>query len=282
MSDKRFNGKAIYNPSGKAGEYSYWACNFYTGCSNGCDYCYCRRGVMNHVWSNIAKLKKCFKDEKHAIEVFEKELMQNLPELQKYGLFFTFTSDPFIPETINLTRKAISICIDNFVPVKVLTKRADFLDKLNGKWTAIHWSLSTVMKAYISFGFTLTGHDELESGASTNTERIETMKILHDAGFKTWASIEPIVDFASSLDMIEKTLEFCDLYKVGLMSGKKYDIVDAQTFVEKLIELPGEPKIYLKESLQKLTGYNTGELLSNFVNRDYNMFDLISENHADR
>jgi hypothetical protein len=25
---KTFNGKAIYNPSGKAGEYSYWACNF--------------------------------------------------------------------------------------------------------------------------------------------------------------------------------------------------------------------------------------------------------------
>lgn len=282
MSDKRFNGKAIYNPSGKAGEYSYWACNFYTGCSNGCDYCYCRRGVMSHVWSDKPKLKKCFKDEKYAIEIFEKEVMQNLPELQKYGLFFTFTSDPFIPETISLTRKAISICIDNFVPVKVLTKRADFLDKLDGKWTAVHWSLSTVMKAYISFGFTLTGHDELEPFASSNAERIQSMKMLHNAGFKTWASIEPIVDFASSLDMIEKTLEFCDLYKVGLMSGKKYDVVDAQTFVEKLMELPGEPKIYLKESLQKLTGYNIGELLSNFVNRDYNIFDLISENHADR
>ncbi|KAA6320448.1 hypothetical protein EZS27_029784 [termite gut metagenome] len=37
---KPFNGKAIYNPSGKAGEYSYWACNFYNGCSNGCTYCY--------------------------------------------------------------------------------------------------------------------------------------------------------------------------------------------------------------------------------------------------
>jgi hypothetical protein len=26
---KRFNGKAIYNPQGKAGEYSNWGCNFY-------------------------------------------------------------------------------------------------------------------------------------------------------------------------------------------------------------------------------------------------------------
>lgn len=47
-----FNGKAIYNPKGKAGEYSEWACNFYTGCSNNCQYCYCKRGVMSHAWSD--------------------------------------------------------------------------------------------------------------------------------------------------------------------------------------------------------------------------------------
>ena len=35
---EKFNGKAIYNPSGKAGEYSTWACNFYVGCSNMCEY----------------------------------------------------------------------------------------------------------------------------------------------------------------------------------------------------------------------------------------------------
>lgn len=138
MSEKRFNGKAIYNPSGKAGEYSYWACNFYTGCSNNCDYCYCKKGIMSHVWSDTAQLKKAFKDEKDALRIFDKELLENLAELQEHGLFFTFTSDPFLSETFDLTRKAISICIDNFVPVKVLTKRADFLDKLDGKWTAVH------------------------------------------------------------------------------------------------------------------------------------------------
>lgn len=227
---------------------------------------------MSRVWSNTAQLKKAFKDERDALRIFEKELLENLSELQVHGLFFTFTSDPFLPETFDLTRKAISICIDNFVPVKVLTKRADFLDKLDGKWTGVHWSLSTVMKAYIAFGFTLTGHDELEPGASTNEERIETMRQLHEAGFKTWASIEPIVDFDSSLLMITQTMGCCDLYKVGLMSRKKYDIVDAQTFVEHLTELPFEPKIYLKESLQELSNYHLEELPDNFVGRDYNLF----------
>jgi len=28
---KTFKGKAIYQPAGKAAEYSQWACNFYTG-----------------------------------------------------------------------------------------------------------------------------------------------------------------------------------------------------------------------------------------------------------
>lgn len=272
MSEKRFNGKAIYNPSGKAGEYSYWACNFYTGCSNNCDYCYCKKGVMSHVWSDTPKLKKCFKDEDDAIVVFEKEVLMNLAELQTYGLFFTFTSDPFLTETFDLTRKAISICIDNFIPVKVLTKRADFLNKLDGKWAAVHWSLSTVMKAYIAFGFTLTGHDELEPGASTNEERITTMRQLHEAGFKVWASIEPVVDLESSLSMINKTLRFCDLYKVGLMSGRKYDWRELRGFIFACTSLGS--KFYFKDSFINQAALERDNLPANCVSRGYNMFNV--------
>lgn len=273
MERKKFNGKAIYNPSGKAGEYSNWACNFYTGCSNDCVYCYCKRGVMSHVWSNTAKLKKGFKDEKQAIEIFEKELMQNLSDLQEYGLFLTFTSDPMLPETIELTQKAISICIDNFVPVKVLTKRADFLNKLNGKWSAVHWSLPTVMKAYIAFGFTLTGHNELETGASTNAERIETMKILHQSGFKTFASIEPIIDLKSSLNCIEQTLGFCDLYKIGLISGGKLpDREELRMFVGRVCYLAfiHGAKVYWKDGLKKYLGREIVGAAT--VDRNYNIF----------
>lgn len=274
MSEKRFNGKAIYNPSGKAGEYSYWACNFYTGCSNNCDYCYCKKGIMSHVWSDTAQLKKAFKDEKDALRIFDKELLENLAELQEHGLFFTFTSDPFLSETFDLTRKAISICIDNFVPVKVLTKRADFLDKLDGKWTAVHWSLSTVMKAYIAFGFTLTGHDELEPNASTNAERIETMKKLHEAGFKTWASIEPIIDLEASRTCIEQTLGFCDLYKIGLMSGGKLpDKEELRSFVGRVCYLisANGAKVYWKDSIKKNLGCDI--ISTATVDRDYNIFN---------
>ena len=97
-----FNGKAIYNPKGKAGEYAPWACNFYTGCSNDCEYCYCKRGVMSHVWDNKPHLKKCFKDERKALEIFEKELVANLEALRSSSIFFTFTSDPLLPVRLHM------------------------------------------------------------------------------------------------------------------------------------------------------------------------------------
>ena len=107
---KAFKGKAIYHPSGKTGEYSEWACNFYVGCSNGCTYCYCKKGILARaIGGNVPTLKKCFKDEEHALKVFKNELEANFKELQKHGLFFSFTTDPFLPETVDLTCKAIII-----------------------------------------------------------------------------------------------------------------------------------------------------------------------------
>ncbi len=266
---KNFNGKAIYNPSGKAGEYSYWACNFYVGCSNGCTYCYLKKGVLeNTMGGDKPKLKSCFKDENHALEVFEKELKANLPELQKHGLFFSFTTDPMLPETIFLTTQAASICVKNDVLVKILTK-VDFVKGLDAEKI-----LNEKEKKYIAFGFTLTGHDELEPNASTNAERIEAMRKLHEAGFKTWASVEPVIDFKSSIQMIINTMSFCDLYKIGLESGKKYPKRHIWQEARKIFIQLGyhsNAKIYFKDSLLKQAGIKREELPSNCVGRDYDI-----------
>lgn len=276
MCERKFNGKAIYNPSGKAGEYSDWACNFYTGCSNQCNYCYCRRGVMSHLWTPEPHLKKCFKDKKNALDIFEKELMQNLHELQKHGLFFTFTSDPMLPETIDLTRSACSRCIRNNVPVKLLTKRIEFADDFIQLFERDKkHKRSTVWINYYAIGFTLTGHDELELNASTNAERIGAMKKLHNSGFKTWASIEPVIDLKSSLACIEQTLGFCDLYKIGLMSGGKLpDKEELHFFVDRVCYLVSShnSKVYWKDSLKKHLGRDIISVAT--VNRSY---DILKE-----
>ena len=275
---KTFNGKAIYQPNGKAAEYSKWACNFYVGCSNECTYCYLKKGIGAKVLGgNVPKLKACFKDENHALEIFEKELKVNLPELQKHGLFFSFTTDPCIKETYILNWKAIKKAASKNVNIKILTKKIEYFDDF------IYNLGGAGIREYIAAGFTLTGHDELEQNASTNAERIEAMRKLHEAGFKTWASIEPVIDFESSLKMIYSTSDCCDLYKIGLMSGAKYDADDLWRFVNEtenirenqngVLASGNEIKIYFKDSLLRQVGRSRSDLPSNCIDRDYNMFN---------
>lgn len=268
-----FNGKAIYNPSGKAGEYSYWACNFFVGCSNGCTYCYLKKGILAGVMGqDKPQLKKCFKDENHALEVFEKELKQNIVELQKHGLFFTFTSDPFLSETIELTERAMELATDYDVPVKLLTKRADWLDRI-----LPGLPINERFKKLYTFGFTITGRDDKEPGASTNIERIDGAKRLHKAGFKTFASFEPIIELETTYDMILLTLRHncIDLYKIGLQSGKKYDKDKLLSFISRVLTMvvyAAEKKVYFKDSLLKAAGISRESLPSNCVTRDFNLY----------
>jgi DNA repair photolyase len=267
---------AIYQPKGKAAEYAQWACNFYVGCSNGCTYCYLKKGIgAKTLGGQVPTLKKCFRDEKHALGVFEKELKVNLPELQKHGLFFSFTTDPLIRQTCDLTMKAAHICFRYNIPVKILTKSTFdfnylFEDAITSKAT-LNWLSKN--KHLIAFGLTLTGHDELEPRASTNQERIEAIKKLHEAGFKTFASIEPIIDFESSFHMICQTSGFCDLYKIGLESGKKYDKKELQRFINGVNKqaLFYEAKVYWKDSITKIIGKVEP---NSSVGRDYNIFEL--------
>lgn len=243
-------GKCIYQPKGKAKEYSEWACNFYVGCSNNCSYCYLKQGRGAKILGrDTPTLKKCFKDEFHALEVFEKELNTNLQELQNKGLFFSFSTDPLLPETIDLTFDAIEMCNEYNVPVKILTKSVtDVFDDYY-----LNFTKEDAIDSKIIFGFTLTGHNELELNASTNQERIEAIKKLHDVGFKTFASIEPIIDLKSSMDMIKQTIGYCDEYKIGLLSGDKtIKKVELQKFIDEvdLLSLTHNFKVYWKDSIK--------------------------------
>jgi hypothetical protein len=97
------------------------------------------------------------------------------------------------------------------------------------------------------------------------------MKELHNAGLKTFASIEPVIDFESSLNVINQTVKFCDLYKIGLLSGGKYSREEAVKFMA-LVHQAGCKKIYWKDSFMNLCQRANG-LPWNCVGRDYNMFE---------
>ena len=267
------NGNALYTPKGAAREYAAVGCNLYTGCKHDCFYCYLKRGVLSHAMGGTEiKLKSCFKDDIHAGTVFDNELKKHLPYLQKVGIFFSFSTDPLISETRDLTKRCVFTANRNGVPVKLLTKNADFVhDEVFMSWLKLH----DFRKDLVAFGFTLTGHDEMEQFASSNADRIAAMKELHELGFKTFASIEPIIDVPSSLDMIKQTITFCDLYKVGLRSGVKKDYYqdeDLLLLIKELATLHDTmgTKIYIKNSLRKRLQHPIIGCIS--VGPDYDLF----------
>ncbi|MDE6696937.1 MAG: hypothetical protein K2K25_08650, partial [Muribaculaceae bacterium] len=152
--------------------------------------------------------------------------------------------------------------------------RADWLSEI--VTMVIESSIVEERKNMVAFGFTLTGFDEKEPGASTNQERIEAMRELHDMGFRTFASIEPIIAPARSLRMIEATKGFCDLYKVGLISGKGKNFYERSKIFRMYGWLYGLAdkglKIYLKDSFLEYIDILRYQLSENFVNSDYNIF----------
>jgi len=247
------NGKAIYTTKGAAMEYGRVGCNFYTGCPHDCDYCYLKRGAPSkQLGGTEVKLKKCFKDKGDALEVFCKEIRKHLDEVKKTGIFFSFTTDPMIPETIDLTLSAINMCIYNDIPVKILTKDSSFIDYERFKRNYEAYSFGK----YVSIGFTLTGRDDMEPNASCNAERIEAMRTLKQKGLNTFASIEPVIDWDSSERVIRESIDCCDHYKIGLRSGVKKGYYDTKETVARVTELvdfitKAGKTVYLKNSVRQ-------------------------------
>lgn len=252
--DKIINGKAIYNTKGAAMEYGRIGCNFYTGCPHECEYCYLKRGAPSkQLGGNKVRLKKRLENDEKALEIFCKEARKHIELLRKYGVFFSFSTDPMLAETRDLTFSALNFCIYNSIHAKVLTKNADFV--FYERMTSLYGSIAA--RDYLEFGFTLTGRDDMEPKASTNLDRIEAMRLLHQHGFKTFASIEPVIDWTHSRMVVDLSLDCCNHYKIGLRSGVKkdyYDLSQSGDSIKEMVEkiVSSGRTVYLKESTRKL------------------------------
>lgn len=277
----KINGKAIYATKGAAREYGRVGCNFYTGCPHECVYCYLKRGAPSkNLGGNIVQLKKCFKDVDDALEKFKKDVERYKDLLRQTGVFFSFSTDPMIEQTRELTFSSLAVLLNNGIPAKVLTKDAWVnMDRANKNGWLYKNKLEQIGDTkLLQLGFTLTGRDDMEPNASTNLERIQNMRCLHDVGFRTWASIEPVIDWLHASMVVEMSLDCCDHYKIGLRSGVKkdyYDLVRSGMWMDELtkkITAAGRT-VYLKESARKLLQgcYNENyynEIMSRTVDMD--------------
>lgn len=258
-------GALIYQPQGAAGEYAKWAINLYHGCSNGCTYCYNRRGVLSHVFGDkpelaapIIKLRdkllneylkkndmtahdaipqKVIRDttDVAALEIVAKDIMRIGEDVirEDGGIFFSFTCDPFDPDIdADMLRMIVFVLLDRQIPVTILTKNVDWLE--NDKWKDFlepDTDCPDDLLRNLTIGFTITGKDKLEPNAPSTEERIEALRKLHDEyKIKTFVSLEPITSIHTASEVIKKTFRITDEIRIGVQSPIKKDRYDPNEF----------------------------------------------------
>lgn len=213
-------GALIYQPQGAAGEYAKWAINLYHGCSNGCTYCYNRRGVLSHVFGDkpelaapIIKLRekllKIYMKDRgitarenvyesavvlHAVLAAQRLILADLAKIgedkirKDGGIFFSFTCDPFdsyLANNNNITKWMLQSLVTSQIPVTILTKNVDWLYTEGWERALTHSPMiepeyAENLPHCLTIGFTITGNDKLEPGAPSTEKRIEALRKLHD------------------------------------------------------------------------------------------------------
>lgn len=234
----------IYAPAGQAGEYATLATNPYRGCGTRCAYCYV---------PNVLKMPRAEFDAGATPRPgFLDNLRKDARKYQAAGIhsqvMLSFTTDPFNGTCQVLTRPAIEILKDHGLAFCTLTK---------GGSRAIPY-LDLFRPERDAFASTLTSLDNQfslrwEPRAALPKDRMNTLKRFHEAGIFTWVSLEPVLDVAATLQIINETHSYVDFFKIGRINYSGLTkTIDWKDFTLKVIELCArlDVKHYLKADLQ--------------------------------
>lgn len=237
----------IYEPKGKAREYSPLALNFYKGCTHGCLYCY--------VPSMFSRFRPNYVHSCCEPSLNERELENSCRKYDGCGkrVLMSFTGDPYCGVSPETTRKALEILSRYRIDVAILSKGGsrmlsdiDLFKKIED----------------IRLGVSLTFSNDRdskywESGAASPQERIETLRELKKLGFKTWASFEPVVIPKQSLELLSIVSEnkLVDYVKIGKINHFKEieKTIDWNKFLSDAISICEKNYIpyYIKDDLAK-------------------------------
>lgn len=238
----------VYEPAGKAREYSPLALNVYNGCDHGCAYCYTCLIKRSADTNKVVQVRKNF------ILTLEKELEKLRHNKQ---ILLSFMCDPYcnLDVDLKLTRDALFLLNLKKRAVAVLTK--------GGKRCLRDLGIFKSFGSRFKIGATLTVFDSsiVEPNAASTQERIHTLKILFENGIKTWVSIEPVIDPVQSLELIKQSIPFVHHFKIGKMNHfeKRYtENVDWEKFLYEAVDLMRKNHIpfYIKHDLQQFDKRN--------------------------
>lgn len=238
----------IYEPKGKAREYSPLAANFYEGCDHGCAYCYAP-GIRRMTRESYAASVRPRRD---LLAELEKD-MKEYAYSQKQVLF-NFMGDPYCAanDVYKLTRGALIICLEHHVPVAILTK--------GGSRALRDSDIVKLFGRHIKVGSTLTflspeRSAEWEPGAASPTDRLSMLGAYHTMGVRTWGSFEPVIDPEESLQLIKASLDVVDEYKVGKINnfGGIDKTIDWTAFLDSVVSIlrKANKPFYIKYDLRQ-------------------------------
>jgi DNA repair photolyase len=237
----------IYEPKGRAREYSALACNLYSGCTHGCLYCYapaCMR-TTSEKWHMTATPRK------QIIAQFEKDAIKL--EGDQRPILFCFLTDPYQPaeRQEHLTHQALEIADRYKLRTQILTK---------GFHEIIAEDLDLMKRMKTELGVTITfAHDSerehWEPYASSVPDRLKTLQAAFEKGIYTWVSLEPVIDPEEALELIRIAHPYVKFWKVGKLNHMK-DVeasVDWRKFLNEVVSLLDSvgSKYYIKNDLLK-------------------------------
>lgn len=235
----------VYAPRGQAGEYAKLATNPYRGCGHACAYCYVPK---------VLKMDRpTFDAGAFPRDGFLDALRKDARKYQALGIteqvMLSFTTDPYHPSDNSLTRDVLTTLQSYGLGICTLTK---------GGSRALR-DIDIFRPSHDAFASTLTTLDDdfsrkWERGAQLPGDRIATLKAFHDAGIFTWVSLEPTLNTESSLEIIERTHEFINLYKIGRANYLPMtNTTDWESYTYRILELVNRlgVKHYIKHDLQK-------------------------------
>ena len=191
-------------------EYGDYTMNHVLGCAHGCRYpCYA------FLQKKRFKIVESYEDwcepalVENTLELLDSEIPRFKDKIQM--LHLCFTTDPFMyqyPEVQKMSLAAIKKLNDGGITCSVLTKGI------------LPMKLSAMSKDN-EYGITLVSLDEsfrkkMEPGSAPLKKRLDALKVLHNAGCKTWISIEPY----PTPNIIEQNLS---------------EILEAVSFVDRII-----------------------------------------------
>ncbi len=236
----------VYAPRGQAREYAKLATNPYRGCGHKCTYCY--------VPKVLRMSRDEFDNEVTPRPDFFNNLKKDAAKYKRAGIteqvLLCFTTDPYNPldAELGLTRQVIQELQAHGLAICALTK---------GGSRALR-DIDLFRPGVDAFASTLTTLDdavsmEWESGGALPQDRMDTLKKFHAKGVYTWVSLEPVFDTEATMEIIKRTHQFVDLFKVGRINYHRLTLmIDWQRFTTEVVGLLDRlgSNYYIKKDLQ--------------------------------